>query len=148
MIFLKKKDDIMSEIYSLKCVPTNLIDELDYGDVLEFAINGKKQNVFFFLNSLFCLSEKSWEMNKGDFMVKYFQTCFKKNFKFNKDKDNTFINNIINYFEIKTGLTVVNTADINKSSSKEVLNESNSLVIDNCIDNNYYYIPKASHFRK
>ena len=144
----KKKEDIMSEIYTLKCVPTNIIDELDYGDVLEIAINGKKQNIFFFLNSLFCLSEKSWEMNNGDFMVKYFKTCFKKTFKFNKNKDNNFINNIINYFEIKTGLTVMNTADVNKSSSKGILNESNNIDTDNIVENNYYYIPKASHFRK
>ena len=138
----------MSEIYTLKCVPTNIIDELDYGDVLEIAINGKKQNIFFFLNSLFCLSEKSWELNNGDFMVKYFKTCFTKTFKFNKNKDNNFINNIINYFEIKTGLTVMNTVDVNKSSSKGVLNESNYIDTDNIVENNYYYIPKASHFRK
>ena len=144
----KKKEDIMSEIYTLKCVPTYIIDELDYGDVLEIAINGKKKNIFFFLNSLFCLSEKSWELNNGDFMVNYFKTCFKKKFKFNKNKDNNFINNIINYFEIKTGLTVINTADVNKSSSKGVLNESNNIDTDNIVENNYYYIPKASHFRK
>jgi hypothetical protein len=146
--FFKKKEDIMTEIYSEKSVPDGIIDKLDYGDVLEFALTGKKQNVFFFMNSLFCLSEKSWKKKKGDFMVEYFKTCFKRKFKFNKEKDNTFINNIINYFEIKTGLTVVNTTDITKSSSKGVLNESNIIDFDNNIDNNFYYIPRASHFRK
>ena len=39
----KKKEEIISEIYSSKRVRNTEIDELDYGDVLEFAINGKKQ---------------------------------------------------------------------------------------------------------
>ena len=146
--FFKKKEDIISEIYSSKRVRNTEIDELDYGDVLEFAINGKKQNVYFILNSLFCLSEKSWEMKKGDFMVKYFKTCFKEKFRFEKKKDNIFIKEIINYFKISTGSTLENNPDTSKSSSKEVPKESNSINNIDEIDNNYYYIFKASHFRK
>ena len=42
----------------------------------------------------------------------------------------------------------MNAADINKSSSKSASNESNNFDMDNTINNNYYYIPKSSHFRK
>ena len=76
------------------------VDQLDYGELLEFAINGKKQNVYFLLNSLFCLSENSWEMDKGDFMVNYFKKCFKTKFTFKKEADNKFINEIITIFII------------------------------------------------
>jgi hypothetical protein len=79
--FFKTKEEIISEIYSSKNLLNIEVDELDYGDVLEFAINGKKQSVYFFLNSLFCLSEKSWEMKKGDFMINYFKKCFKQKYR-------------------------------------------------------------------
>ena len=146
--FFQTKEEIISKIYSSKSVPANEVDELDYGDLLEFAINGKKQNVFFISNSLFCLSEKSWEMTKGDFMVKYFKTCFEKSFQFQKVKNNNFINSIIKFFGMETGLKIANSTDINKSSSKKVSNDSNTIYIGSKIENTCYYRPKASHCKK
>ena len=46
--FFKMKEKIISEIYSKKGVINTEIDELDFGDALEFSINGKKQDVYFF----------------------------------------------------------------------------------------------------
>ena len=60
-----------------------------------------KSKIYIFLNSLFCLTEKSWEMNKVGFMVNYFKTCFKKKFKFMKKDGDNFINEIINNFDLK-----------------------------------------------
>ena len=40
-------------------------------------------------------------MNKVDFMVNYFKTCFKKKFKFMKKDGDNFINEIINNFDLK-----------------------------------------------
>ena len=146
--FFQTKEEIISKIYSSKSVPANEVDELDYGDLLEFAINGKKQNVFFISNSLFCLSEKSWKLTKGDFMVKYFKTCFEKSFQFQKVKNNNFINSIIKFFGMETGLKIANSTDINKSSAKKVSNDSNTIYIGGKIENTYYYRPKASHCKK
>lgn len=61
----------MNNIYRCKNVIINEIKNLDYGDVLEFEINGDKQNVFFIKNTFFCLSEDSWKLSKKDFMSKY-----------------------------------------------------------------------------
>ena len=146
--FLKTKEDIILEIYSSKNLLNKEVDQLDYGDLLEFAINGKKQNVYFLLNSLFCLSENSWEMDKGDFMVNYFKKCFKTKFTFKKEADNKFINEIIKYFNFSTGSTFSNTAITSKSSSKEVSKEFNIIDSNDSITNNFYYIFKASHFTK
>ena len=72
----------------------------------------------------------------------------KEKFRFEKKKDNIFIKEIINYFKISTGSILENNPDTSKSSSKEVPKESNSINNIDEIDNNYYYIFKASHFRK
>ena len=140
--FFKKRMEIMNNIYKSKNVIINVIQKLDYGDVLEFAINGDKQNVFFIKNSFFCLSEDSWKLNKKVFMFKYFEACFDKNFYFKRNSKNIFINNIIDYFKLETNKIIYNEADTTKRSSKGKFNE-----LDN-IDNNYCYIPRASHFRK
>ena len=144
--FFKKKEEIISEIYKSKCVQNYQVDKLDYGDILEMAICGKKQNVFFLYNSLFCLTENAWKMNKEDFMIKYFETCFKKSFIFRKNKENKFINEVIKYFKIKTGSNLANSVGSNKSSAKGESNDS--IDTKNYIQNSYRYIPKSSHFRK
>ena len=45
---IQKKREIMENIYKSKSVPSIELDKFDYGDILEFAFNGVKQNVFFF----------------------------------------------------------------------------------------------------
>ena len=143
--FFKKKMEIMNNIYRCKNVIINEIKNLDYGDILEFAINGDKQNVFFIKNTFFCLSEDSWNLSKNDFMSKYFKTCFDKDFFFRRNPKNIFINKIIDNFKLKTNKIISNEADTTKRSSKGKIDEFNEL--DNII-NNYCYIPRASHFHK
>ena len=42
-------------------MPKNKTDSFDYGDILELALNGDKQDIFFIKGSLFRLKEKSWD---------------------------------------------------------------------------------------
>ena len=140
--YFKEKRELMEEIYSSKNIVINNNDEkIDYGDVLEFVISGNKQNMFFPLNSLFYLSEKSWEMEFYKFENKYFLTCYENEFLFRRNKDNIFINNLIDYLNLKTNVTLINSPDYSKRA-KENTEESESY------ENKCYFIPRASHFRK
>ena len=98
--------------------------------------------MFFFLkNSLFCLSEPSWALDKKKFIENYFRSCFDREFYFKRNGGNIFITSIIDYFKLETGVIIHNIADISKVSSKGKAEELNDT------DNNYFYIEKASHFR-
>ena len=138
----RKKMQIMDYIYTKKCVPKNESKKLDYGDILEYAINGNKQDVFFIKNSLFCLTEASWNLPINDFMQQYFQTCFDTEFFFGKKINNNFINSIINYFKLETNINSVNEANTSKRASR---NEPNLIKYTN-ITNSFYYKPRQSHF--
>ena len=142
--YFNNKIKIITHIYNTKNVPMNSIEELDYGDgdILEFALNGSKQDVFFFKNSIFCLSEDSWKLDKKKFVYKYFKTCFDKEFTFKRLTNNIFIGSVIDYFKFRTGQKITNSADTSKSSSKGKNDETYN------IDNNYFYLPRASHFNK
>lgn len=141
----KIKRKIIEYIYNSKGVFMKNSDDLDYGDILEISINGTKQNIFFLKNSLFCLSEQSWDLDVKEFDKKYFYTCIEGEFNLRRIKKNIFINCIIDYFKIKTNILNNNEADISKRSSKgkvaEDFDEENNF-------NQFYYIPRASHFRK
>ena len=144
--YFKIKRKIMEYIYNSKGIFTKDCDDnLNYGDILEISINGTKQNIFFLKNSLFCLSEQSWDLNIKEFNEKYFYTCIEEEFILRRFKKNIFINCIMDYFNIKTNILNNNEAETSKSSSKgkvaEDFNENNNF-------NSFYYIPKASHFRK
>ena len=140
--FFKEKRELMEYIYSSKKILINQNDEkIDYGDVLEFVISGNKQNLFFPLNSLFYLSEKSCEMEFYKFENKYFMTCYENEFLFRRNKDNIFINNIIEYLKLKTNVKMTNSPDYSKRA-KENTDEPESY------ENKCYFIPRASHFRK
>ena len=56
---IKEKQDNLKKIDDQRAIPKNENDYLDYGDILEFAYNGDKQEIFFIKNSIFCLKEKS-----------------------------------------------------------------------------------------
>ena len=140
--YIKKKQKILDKIYEIKSITPNGLTDLDYGDLLEYAINGGKQNVFFVENSLFCLSEKSWELEEKIFVQNYFRTCFDKEFTLNRDKNKIFINSIIDYFNLGTKFKIFNDSYTSKRLSKE------KFTIDNFDDNTHYYIPKVSHIHK
>lgn len=141
--YFKKMREIIDIIYKSKDISLVKKEKLDYGDILEYAIHGNKQNVFFIKNSLFCLSEKSWTLEIKKFMENYFDSCFDRELNFINNASNIFISSIISYFKIKTGLMVSNDADTSKRSSKE----SNDDDFDDNNNNDHYYFDKASHFR-
>ena len=149
--FLKKnkkirfKNELIKSIYYSKEVQLNEIENLDYGDILEFALNGTKQDVFFIKNSLFCLNESSWELETKKFIKTYFKCCLDKIFIF-KNNNSPFINSVIKYFSLQTNILTFNDANTTKSSSKvssENLNENLNI-------NAYFVHPITSHinFRK
>ena len=120
-------------------------DNIDYGDVLEFAISGDKQNVFFPKNSYFCLCELSWDLSIKDFTRRYFETCLDKEFYFSKKKDNIFLDSIIDNLKIGTNVSISNLPDCSKRSSKQNYKGADGGE-DN--ENEFVFIPKVSHFRK
>ena len=143
--YFNKKREIIKYIYNSKEVFVNENAELDYGDILEISINGSKQNVFFLKNSLFCLSEQSWELSIKEFNEKYFYNCIERKFCLRRNNKNKFINCIMNYFKIETNIFYYNEIETTKSSSKG--NETEEFD-ENNIFNSFYIIPRASHFRK
>lgn len=138
----KAKRNVMDFIYSKRCIPKSEIKNLDYGDILEYAINGNKQDVFFIKNSLFCLDESSWGLDSSKFIRKYFESCFESNFSFQKKKNCDFINSVIEYFKLGTKIDCINDANTTKRASRTNLNET---LLDS-ICNNAFYKPREKHF--
>ena len=66
---LEENKNNLENLYKERIIPKNNIDSLDYGDILEFAMNGDKQEVFFVQGSLFCLTEKNWEKEPKIFSI-------------------------------------------------------------------------------
>ena len=142
----QEKRTIINNVYSLHHLLINDKDEkLDYGDIMEYAINGNKQNVFFPKNSVFYLSENSWDLSIDIFEKRYFTSCVDEQFELKKIKDNDFINSLLDYLNITTKLSIKNKPDESKRSSK-----GNNDLDDECesLDNKYCIIDRASHFRK
>ena len=142
----EEKRTIINQVYSLQNVLiSDKNEKIDYGDIMEFAINGSKQNVFFPKNSVFYLSENSWDLSIDKFEKRYFTSCIDKKFELKKKKDNVFINSLLDYLKITTKLSIENKPDESKRSSKgnnDLNDEYDSF------DNKYCIIQRASHFRK
>lgn len=137
----KKNEAKVTELYNKRIIPKSEINYLDYGDVLEFAINGDKQDVFFIKNSLFCLAEESWKKEPSDFFDSYFESCHVKKFTFRPSKDEIFIKSVMKFFNLPNRLEITNEANFSKRASHRPLNNSFEEEIDNfCV-----FIPRANH---
>ena len=81
-------------------------------------------------------------MKPDSFFKIYFDSYKTLDFVFKKFTKDSFINSVINYFNLETNLQVVNDADHSKRASYKKLNQS----LGNIIQNEYSYIPKANHY--
>ena len=138
--FQQNKDNL-SKLYDQRIIEKSENDKLDYGDILEFAMNGDKQDVFFIKGSLFCLDEKSWDMEPKNFFVSFFNNCNVKKFTFNPNKESLFINSVINFFGISRKLLVTNETNYSKRAVKKLSNFS----FGEEIENTYIIKPKMNH---
>ena len=140
---LKDNQKHLKDLYDERIIPKNEINSLDYGDILEFALNGDKQEVFFINSSLFCLKEKSWDLSPAEFFKSFFESCKTKKFYFNPSSDNLFINSIKDFFKLEKNVVVVNDTYTGKRAS----NRSTDISINGEIENSYIIIHKANHCR-
>ena len=140
---LKDNQQHLKDLYDERIIPKNEINSLDYGDILEFALNGDKQEVFFINSSLFCLKEKSWDLSPAEFFKLFFESCKVKKFYFNPSSDNLFINSVKDFFKLEKNVVVVNDTYTGKRAS----NRSTDISINGEIENSYIIIRKANHCR-
>ena len=133
----------LEEIYEERLIPKNENDSLDYGDILEFALNGDKQEIFFIKGSLFCLTEKNWEKEPKEFFELYFKACKEKKFKLNPTKDDLFIKSIMKFFNLKRNVEIINETYTEKRADYK----STDLSLEGEIENFYVVIPKVNHCR-
>ena len=140
---IKENQDNLKKIYDQRAIPKNENDYLDYGDILEFAYNGDKQEIFFIKNSIFCLKEKSWDMEPKKFFEAYFKSCRVKKFKLNPAKEDLFIQSVMNFFEIEKNLEIVNDTYTNKRAD----NKSTDISLEEEIENSFVFIPKMNHYK-
>ena len=124
-------------------IQKNENDSLDYGDILEFAMNGDKQEIFFIKGSLFCLTEKNWEKEPKEFFELYFKACKEKKFKLNPTKDDLFIKSIMKFFNLKRNVEIINETYTEKRADYK----STDLSLEGEIENFYVVIPKVNHCR-
>ena len=109
----------------------------EYGEGFEIALFGYKMEIFFLKSIIFCLTEKSWELNSSEF----YQTF----------KETMLSNDAINYYnECKEGLLkeLYNFFDFsprNKLSANIIFENksSNSFTNNNC---HYVVLPRESHY--
>ena len=135
----------LTKLYEDRIIPKSEINSLDYGDILEFAMNGDKQDVFFIKNSLFCLTEKSWDMEPKKFFDEYFNSCREKKFTLRNQKESHFISSVINFHDIPTNLEIVN--DSYPSKRARATRQSPNTTFEGEMENYYIIIPRANHCR-
>ena len=133
----------LEEIYNERLIPKNENDSLDYGDILEFAMNGDKQEIFFIKGSLFCLTEKNLEKEPKDFFDSYFKACKEKKFKLNPTNDDLFIKSIMKFFNLKRNVEIINDTYTEKRADYK----STDLSLEGEIENFFVIIPKVNHCR-
>ena len=143
MPLLNENKNNLEEIYKEKLISKNENDSLDYGDILEFAINGDKQEVFFIKGSLFRLTEKNWEKEPKEFFDLYFKACKEKKFKLNPSTDDLFIKSVMKFFKLKRNVEIINDAYTEKRPDYKACD----LSLEGENENSYVIIPKKNHCR-
>ena len=139
--YIEIKRKLFNDILEKRVIFPEQTKTLDYGDILEFAFNGNRQNIFFPNNSIFCLSENTWDLPIEKFEKKYFSTCEIKNFTLRNYKDKKFICSLFKYFNFQTNLLLVNNAITSKRVSKSnIISKEEKIIINECIVKE-----KASH---
>ena len=133
----------LEEIYEERLIQKNENDSLDYGDILEFAMNGDKQEVFFIKGSLFRLTEKNWEKEPKEFFDLYFKACKEKKFKLNPSTDDLFIKSVMKFFKLKRNVEIINDAYTEKRPDYKACD----LSLEGENENSYVIIPKKNNFR-
>ena len=63
---------------------------------------------------MFCLKEKSWDMEPKKFSENYFKFCQEKKFRLMFSKEDKFINSDMEFFKIPRGIDVINEAITSK----------------------------------
>ena len=140
---LNENKNNLEEIYEERFISKNENDSLDYGDILEFAMNGDKQEVFFIKGSLFRLTEKNWEKEPKEFFDLYFKACKEKKFKLNPSTDDLFIKSVMKFFKLKRNVEIINDAYTEKRPDYKACD----LSLEGENENSYVIIPKKNHCR-
>ena len=140
---LEKNKKNLEELYKERIIQKNSNDLLDYGDIVEFAMNGDKRDVFFIQGSLFYLTEKNWKKESKDFFDSYFKVCKEKIFDLNPSKDELFIKSIMEFFKIKKLSKIVNDVYTEKRADSK----STNITLEKEIKNAFIMIPKINHCR-
>ena len=140
---LNENKNNLEEIYKERLISKNENDSLDYGDILEFAMNGDKQEVFFIKGSLFRLTEKNWEKEPKEFFDLYFKACNEKKFKLNPSRDDLFIKSVMKFFKLKRNVEIINDAYTEKRPDYKAYD----LSLEGENENSYVIIPKKNHCR-
>ena len=140
---LNENKNNLEEIYKERLISKNENDSLDYGDILEFAMNGDKQEVFFIKGSLFRLTEKNWEKEPKEFFDLYFKACKEKKFKLNPSTDDLFIKSVMKFFKLKRNVEIINDAYTEKRPDYKACD----LSLEGENENSYVIIPKKNHCR-
>ena len=140
--FFKKKEDKFNLILENRVITPERIKNLDYGDIVEYGFVGNKQNIFFMLNSLFCLKESSWDLSSEKFDEEYFKSCEKQKFFLKKQQKDAFIYSLFEYFKFEDKIRIVNEANTSKRGTKNQIIEDNN---NKCWNNEYVIIEKANH---
>ena len=133
----------LEKIYEQRIIPKNKTDSFDYGDILELALNGDKQDIFFIKGSLFRLKEKSWDEEPKNFFSLYFKACKDKKFQFNPSSDELFIKSVMKYFRIPSNIEMINDTYTEKRAD----NKSTDFSLEGEIDNTYVIIPRMNHYK-
>lgn len=140
---LNENKNNLEEIYKERLISKNENDSLDYGDILEFAMNGDKQEVFFIKGSLFRLTEKNWEKEPKEFFDLYFKACKEKKFKLNPSTDDLFIKSVMKFFKLKRNVEIINDAYTEKRPDYKACD----LSLEGENENSFVIIPKINHCR-
>lgn len=140
---LNENKNNLEEIYKERLISKNENDSLDYGDILEFAMNGDKQEVFFIKGSLFRLTEKNWEKEPKEFFDLYFKACKEKKSKLDPSIDDLFIKSIMKFFKLKRNVEIINDAYTEKRPDYKACD----LSLEGENENSYVIIPKKNHCR-
>ena len=140
---LNENKNNLEEIYKERLIQKNENDSLDYGDIIDFVMNGDKQEIFFIKSSLFRLTEKNWEMEPKEFFDLYFKACKEKKFKLNPSKDDLFIESVMKFFKLKRNVEIINDAYTEKRPDYK----ANDLSLEGENENFFVFIPKVNHCR-
>ena len=140
---LNENKNNLEEIYKERLIQKNENDSLDYGDIIDFVMNGDKQEIFFIKSSLFRLTEKNWEIEPKEFFDLYFKACKEKKFKLNPSKDDLFIESVMKFFKLKRNVEIINDAYTEKRPDYK----ANDLSLEGENENFFVFIPKVNHCR-